>query len=362
MRLNNSFKTLLVASALGLWTSAATAHHIWGSVMCNDTIPATPVPGALITVQGGGTTIVDNSLVDGSFIISVPAVTDTYTVTIATPSGYTLVSPVGGQYSVALFADGIGGPNTFYDAHFVLSGCDNPPPPPPKLGSIGDTVYCDGNGNGMQDSGEAGIPGVKVTLLCKDENGATVASADAMTDMNGKYLFVNVPAGICEVYVDLGTVTGDCNVPVCATMVRYKLAEGENYLNADFCFTEQPSGPGTGTPGYWKTHATAWPVNSIVVGGRTYTKAQAIKLIGQAEKGDKTLTVFRHLVCAMLNVMIGNASACVESAIEDADAWMAIHPVGSKVSGSSAAWGEISATATKLDQYNNGMLCAPHRD
>jgi hypothetical protein len=41
---------------------------------------------------------------------------------------------------------------------------------------------------------------------------------------------------------------------------------------------------------------------------------------------------------------------------------MAAHPVGSGVSGKSAAWGEISGIATMLDQYNNGLLCAPHRD
>lgn len=357
--MNQTIKSLLVASALGLWTSTATAHSIWGSVMCNDTVPPTPVPGAILTVQGSSTTIVDNSLVDGSFIISLPAMTDTYTITISTPAGYTLVSPASGQYSVQIFADGIGGPSMFYDANFVLSGCATPPPP--KLGRIGDTVYCDANANGVQDSGEAGIPGVKVTLLCKDEKGTTVASADATTDLNGKYLFENVPAGICEVAVDVSTISGGCNVPVCETVVRLKLAEGESNMNADFCFTEQ-HGPGTGTPGYWKTHPEAWPVNSIVIGGRTYTKTQAIKFIGQAEKGDKTLTVFRHLVCAQLNIIIGNASGCIMDAIDDADAWMAIHPVGSKVSGSSAAWSEISATATTLDNYNNGLLCAPHRD
>ena len=80
------------------------------------------------------------------------------------------------------------------------------------------------------------------------------------------------------------------------------------------------------------------------------------------DKGDKTRTVFRHLVSAKLNVIIGNASGCIDADILLADVWMCVHPINSKVAGSSAAWAEISGTATKLDQYNNGLLCAPHRN
>lgn len=250
---------------------------------------------------------------------------------------------------------GMGAGEIFLGADFCFR------PPSPNLGRIGDTVYCDANGNGTQDAGEPGIPGVKVTLVCKDASGAIIATATAVTDANGKYLFVNVPAGTCEVTVDPTTVTGDCNVP-CATKVTIVLGPGESYLDADFCFTQPPAGPGTGTPGYWKNHPEAWPVSSIVIGGITYTKSQAIKLMGTAEKGDKTYTVFRHLVAAKLNLLSGTASGCIAAEVDEADAWMAIHPVGSNVSGDSAAWAEISDTATKLDDYNNGKLCAPHRD
>ena len=84
--------------------------------------------------------------------------------------------------------------------------------------------------------------------------------------------------------------------------------------------------------------------------------------MSKPEKGDKTLTVFRHLVSAKLNVLIGNESSCINGDITLADAWMALHPVGSGVKASSAAWTEIGGTANKLDNYNNGLLCAPHRD
>jgi large repetitive protein len=58
------------------------------------------------------------------------------------------------------------------------------------LGSIGDFVFNDNNGNGIQDSGEAGAINVKVTLTDKDGNIITTTT----TDGTGKYEFI-VPSG-----------------------------------------------------------------------------------------------------------------------------------------------------------------------
>jgi hypothetical protein len=119
--------------------------------------------------------------------------------------------------------------------------------------------------------------------------------------------------------------------------------------------------PGTGTPGYWKNHPDAWPVQSITVGGLSYTKAQAIAWLSKVGK-DKTTTMFSSLVPAMLNVMIGNDGSCISSAIDAGNAWMATYgPVGSGVAGGSEAWSIGEPTHQTLDAYNNGLLCAPHR-
>ncbi|MFY7880538.1 MAG: SdrD B-like domain-containing protein [Lacibacter sp.] len=56
------------------------------------------------------------------------------------------------------------------------------------LGSIGDKVWIDSNGNGVQDSGEPGVAGVTVTLY----NGSGVALATTITDATGTYLFTNL--------------------------------------------------------------------------------------------------------------------------------------------------------------------------
>lgn len=125
--------------------------------------------------------------------------------------------------------------------------------------------------------------------------------------------------------------------------------------------TATPANPGTGTIGYWKTHPDAWPVDEIEIGGVTYTKAEAISIMKQPVKGDKTLNMFAQLVAAKLNVIIGNDSSCIADTIAAADAWMATYPPGSGVGASSPAWQVGGPLHDKLDDYNNGRLCAPHR-
>jgi hypothetical protein len=142
----------------------------------------------------------------------------------------------------------------------------------------------------------------------------------------------------------------------------YALATGENFRLADFGY--RPIYPeGTGTPGYWKNHPEAWPVDEIVIGGQTYTKAEAIAWMNEPD-GDKTVTLFRALVSAKLNVGIGNDSSCIEDTIRAADGWLAQYPVGSGVRGGgpNSPWRTGEPLYLLLDDYNNGLLpCADHR-
>jgi len=60
--------------------------------------------------------------------------------------------------------------------------------------------------------------------------------------------------------------------------------------------------------------------------------------------------------------MIGNDGSCVNSATAAGNAWFATYgPVGSGIAGGSAAWAAGEPTHQTLDAYNNGLLCAPHR-
>jgi len=62
----------------------------------------------------------------------------------------------------------------------------------PATGLIGDFVFEDTNGNGIQDAGELGIDGVTVMLL--DGNGNMLGNAQTTTN-GGQYLFTDLPAG-----------------------------------------------------------------------------------------------------------------------------------------------------------------------
>ena len=63
-------------------------------------------------------------------------------------------------------------------------------------GSVGDTIWNDRNGNGVQELGEPGIGGVTVTIGV-DLNGDGVPdfTTSAISDADGRYLFDHLPAG-----------------------------------------------------------------------------------------------------------------------------------------------------------------------
>ncbi len=113
------------------------------------------------------------------------------------------------------------------------------------------------------------------------------------------------------------------------------------------------------SPGYWKNHPDAWPVDEIEIGGITYTKDDAIELMDTPVKGDKTYTLFRALVAAKLNILNGCENCEIESTIVIADDWMGRHNIGVGLKASSISWqdcGDGEYLYEILDQYNNGMF------
>jgi SdrD B-like domain len=229
--------------------------------------------------------------------------------------------------------------------------------------SIGDRVWNDANANGVQDPGETGVDGVTVQLF--DSGGALIATTTTAGD--GNYTFDRLLPGTYTVRIVSGTLGGTAtptyDVDGLSSANQATVSLTASRTDVDFGYHFPASGcDGTGTLGYWKNHPSAWPVASITIGGVTYTKSQAITWLSTPVRGDESIALFQQLVPAELNALIGNSVSCITATIQAADAWMSQHPVSSGVSTSSSAGQAGAALQSRLDDYNNGRLCAPHRN
>ncbi|MCK1252463.1 SdrD B-like domain-containing protein, partial [Streptococcus uberis] len=144
------------------------------------------IPGVTVTLKNpdGSTKTTTTTDSNGYYEFTDLNDGDTYTVTFETPKGYKpTVANIGDD---SKDSDGasvtvtINGANDItLDSGFVRD-----------LHTIGDTVWEDSNKDGVQDSGEPGIPDVIVTLTNPD--GTTVTTS---TDANGHYEFTDLPDG-----------------------------------------------------------------------------------------------------------------------------------------------------------------------
>jgi fimbrial isopeptide formation D2 family protein len=112
--------------------------------------------------------------------------------------------------------------------------------------SIGDRVWYDADGNGVQGAGEPGIPGVTVTLLWSGPDGAFGGGDDVTltttTDANGNYLFPSLPVnGVSDPYrvtvtrpASFPTQTYDATAPLTDDVSTLNLGPTENNVLQDF--------------------------------------------------------------------------------------------------------------------------------
>ncbi|HOV47861.1 MAG TPA: SdrD B-like domain-containing protein [Anaerolineae bacterium] len=75
-----------------------------------------------------------------------------------------------------------------------------------NAGKIGDRVWNDANGNGSQDAGEVGLPGVTVYLCSSAPCASGNALATTVTDANGAYQFLGLADGTYYVAVNASTL------------------------------------------------------------------------------------------------------------------------------------------------------------
>lgn len=174
----------------------------------------------------------------------------TYALRFGQPTGYFFSAhDLGGNDATDSDADAITGltgnivltegeNNLTYDAGYF------------RPASIGNFTWEDTNANGIQDTGEPGLPGVQVTLIGTTGTGIPVASTTT-TDLSGQYLFGNltpgtykltfaVPFGGKFTAADRGTndaKDSDAN-PATGQTLAEVLSSGENNENYDAGYIE----------------------------------------------------------------------------------------------------------------------------
>lgn len=235
-------------------------------------------------------------------------------------------------------------------------------------------VYTETNGT---DGFQAGEGEGNITVVVTTTGGDPVsitnnpASSNSCPDVNsldcGYFAFDIPDSGDYLVCLQINGVTSGCKEVtggVQGQFVDLPITNPEVPVDAEPPYTNF-GGSGTGTPGYWKNHPEMWP-DSITVGGVTYYKSgtpnitDAIAKMGKVSK-DKTITMFASLISAKLNTATNNYD-CIAGTLFHADNWLTTYPVGSAIAGSSEAWEVGEPLHSKLDDYNNGKLCAPHRN
>jgi hypothetical protein len=109
----------------------------------------------------------------------------------------------------------------------------------------------------------------------------------------------------------------------------------------------------TASPGFWKNHPEAWPVDLVLIGGVVYTKDQAIALMKLPKNGDSRLIAFFQLVSYRLNLASGTPD-CKASTAAALDAFFVAHPLpASGAIGPAVKIDSINSLADILSTYND---------
>ncbi len=208
-------------------------------------------------------------------------------------------------------------------------------------GALGDLVWWDMDGDGIQDAGEPGIDGVVVNLFGDLDGDGDVelqrtTTTQSIAGVSGLYGFSELPAGVYTIAIDgtslatggvladyipttqnVGTgdaVDSDGN-PTSYDVAGIQLPAGGVDDSIDFGFRVVRGGQGC-TPGYWKQkqHFDSWmvykPTNPgasryDAVFGVPYAKT-LLEALGTGGGGEKALG--RHASAALLNAVNPNVS------------------------------------------------------
>lgn len=173
-------------------------------------------------------------------------------------------------------------------------------------GSIGDFVWNDLNGDGIQQAGEPGVAGVTVILY--DNNNNPVAST--ITDANGMYLFSNVLPGTYSV--------GFSNIPSSSAFTTQNAAGGTAATNSDPDPATGRTAPFTLAAGQSKTDVDAGLVSlKASVGNYVWNDLNSNGIQDANEPGIPGVTV----------ILYNSSNVAVGSAVTNANGYYLINNI-----------------------------------
>lgn len=253
--------------------------------------------------------------------------------------------------------------------------------------ALGDYVWEDLNGDGLQDMDEPGVEGVVVHLM--DCDGGTLA--ETMTDADGLYLFDDLAPGDYDVHFvlpagwmfttpDVGVddaVDSDTDMNGFTSCVS--LAAGEENLTLDAGIVRIPMEGCTRTIGYWKNHAGFGPQDDMVTpllpqwlgdddGDKSLAvtdAATAVDVLEQRTYGrpnNGITKLYAQLLAAKLNMASGADGADIADAVADADAFLADHDWNDWRDLDDDARAMVQDWKDMFDGYNNGYVGPGHCD
>ncbi|MBL0284030.1 MAG: carboxypeptidase regulatory-like domain-containing protein [Zoogloea sp.] len=184
--------------------TAIIGDRVWLDTNANGVQDAgeTGLAGVTVQLKNADGSVAQTATTDANGNYSFTVNAGTYSVAVVAPAGYVVTGQdLGGDEALDSDIDAAG-----QSAQVTLSSGQNNPNVDAglyKLAELGDRVWFDSNGNGQQDTGEAGVQGVKVTLL--DASGNPVG-ASLTTDVDGNYLFTGLKPGTYSVQFDKTTL------------------------------------------------------------------------------------------------------------------------------------------------------------
>ena len=125
---------------------------------------------------------------------------------------------------------------------------------------------------------------------------------------------------------------------------------------------------GVRSPGYWTNHRNAWPeIPFCLPGYDEYDENGEFCFWPEdisSGGGNKCDTMIRQIVAAELNIATSDCDYyCIDDTLNKAEKWYKKNcSYGNKVEASSKAWKYGEPLSWKLDEYNNGRLCAPKEE